>query len=104
MKNKLIALLVIVFFALNICSAMDTYPNIIKGTVFLDKNHPAPAGTEITLVVISGEYKDFIKTTTVDSQDIPPFLYKRGFYIFEDDLHYDTGELYKLVVDNGTHD
>jgi hypothetical protein len=103
MKTKLVLVLAIVFLAFAAVQASDIYPNYIKGTVFASSGVPAPSGTVVTVVVTSGEYKGYEMQVTVDGSNVPPFLHGRGYYYTKDDIHFNTGDNFEVIVDNGAY-
>jgi hypothetical protein len=103
MKNKIVITILLCILVFTIAKASDIYPNYIRGTVFVSEGVPAPAGTEVTVIVTSGEYKGYTNTFTVDSADIPPFLLGHGYYDTRDDLQFNTGDTFEIIVDDGTH-
>jgi hypothetical protein len=103
MKNKIVIVILLCILVFTIAKASDVYPNYVRGTVFVSGSAPAPAGTEVTIIVTSGEYKGYTTTVTVDSTDIPPFLRGHGYYDTRDDLQFNTGDTFEVIVDDGTN-
>jgi len=103
MKHKIVITILLCILVFTIAKASDVYPNYIRGTVFVSEGIPASAGTEVTVIVTSGEYKGYTKTVTVDSANIPPFLLGHGYYDTRDDLYFNTGDTFEVIVDDGTN-
>jgi hypothetical protein len=101
--NRTLIFFIIGFAVLNIVNAVDIYPNYIAGTVYAEQNVPAPYGTQITVIVTSGEHKGYTKTFTTDSELIPPIFYNNGYYDTGDDSYFSTGDTFAVIVDNGSY-
>ncbi|MDD5181938.1 MAG: hypothetical protein PHC66_02055 [Candidatus Nanoarchaeia archaeon] len=104
MKNRIVILLVLCLFAISAGFAAEIFPHMVLGAVFMEDGSPAKAGTELTIIVTSGEYEGATKTAVVDDAKlVPEELRGLGLYFITDDSRFVTGETFSIIVDDGTH-
>jgi len=101
---KRLFLFLAVIITLNLTWAISDFePNYVAGFVKNSDGSPVEDGFPIAVLVLSGENKDYVLEIKVGGELVDPFMKNKGYFETGDDFHFNTGDAFAVIADNGTH-